>query len=80
MGLHKPSNIPKLEEILSEETSSENEIRQILESIEEFGIEKADKNTLQYLSRTQPYYPIIPVQNQCLLLTKNPKAYIVSFS
>ena len=75
MGLHKPTNIPKLEEILSEETSSENEIRQILESVEEFGIKKADKNTLQYLSRTEPYYPIIPVQNQCLLLTKNSQSF-----
>jgi len=68
MGLHKPTNIPKLEEILSEETSPENEIRQILESVDEFGTEKADKNTLQYLAQTEPYYPIIPVQGKCLLL------------
>ncbi|MBR4318849.1 MAG: hypothetical protein IKP69_02205 [Oscillospiraceae bacterium] len=46
MGLRKPSNIPKLEEILSEETSPENEIRQILESVEAFGTEKVDKNIL----------------------------------
>ena len=75
MGLHKPTNIPKLEEILSEETSPENEIRQILEDIDEFGTEKADKNTLQYLSQTEPYYPVIPVHGKCLLLAVNSKKF-----
>ena len=75
MGLHKPTNIPKLEEILSEETSPENEIKQLLESVDEFSTEKADKNTLQYLAQTEPYYPIIPVQGKCLLLAVNSKSF-----
>ena len=75
MGLHKPTNIPKLEEILSEETSPENEIRQILESVDEFGTEKADKNTLQYLAQTESHYPIIPVQGKCLLLAVISKSF-----
>ncbi len=75
MGLRKPSNIPKLEEILSEETSPENEIRQILESVEAFGTEKVDKNILQQLTQTETYYPVIPVQDKCLLLAVISKSF-----
>ena len=75
MGLHKPTNIPKLDEVMTEETSHENEIRQILESVEEFDTKKVDKNILQYLSQTEPYYPVIQVRDKCLLLAVNSKSF-----
>lgn len=75
MGLHKPTNIPKLDEVMAEEASHENEIRQILESVEEFGTKKVDKNILQYLSQTEPYYPVIQVRDKCLLLAVNSKSF-----
>lgn len=63
MGLHKPSDIPKLEEI-----SANDEINQLLDSISEFGMEETSQDILQQLSQTEPFYPVIQVHGKCLLL------------
>ena len=68
MGLHKPSDIPKLEEI-----SSETEIMQILDSMKVFDIKEINKQHLKYLSQTESYYPVIPVCDKYLLLAVSSK-------
>lgn len=70
MGLHKPSNIPKLEDILADD-----EIDQVLNSVNEFGMKKTSLNILQHLSQTEPYYPVVQVRDKCLLLAMNSKNF-----
>lgn len=75
MGLHKPSNIKKLNEILAEEASSDNDIRQILENVDNFGTKKVDKQILQHLSQTESHYPVVPVEDKYYLLAENSKNF-----
>lgn len=71
MGLRKPDNIPRLSKKLDE-----NEIKQLVNSIDPFCRRKINTNTLQFLSQTEPYYPVVCVQDKCLLLAVNSKSYL----
>ena len=71
MGLRKPDNIPKLSKKLDE-----NEIKQLVNSIDPFCRRQINTNTLQFLSQTEPYYPVVRVQDKCLLLAVNSKSYL----
>lgn len=78
IALHKPSEIPKLNEISGrkELTPEKNhDIPQILHSVGEFDRKKVSKNVLFQLSQTEPYYPIILVKESCLLLAENSKKF-----
>lgn len=70
MSLHKPSEIPTLEEI-----SAADEFAQELERIDEFGMLKTDQNHLQLLARSEPYYPIVQIHDKSLLLAMNSKQF-----
>lgn len=63
MGLHKPSVIPTLAEL-----TADDEVKQVLESVPQFGTKKVNSSILQYLSETEPLYPYIPVLDRGLLL------------
>ena len=54
MGLHKPQNILSLEKIMTEksEVSAEDEIKQLLLSVDEFGVQPTSKDNLHHLSET----------------------------
>ena len=77
MGLHKPRNILSPEKIMKEksEVSAEDEIKQLLLSVDEFGVQPASKDNLHRLSETQLCYPVIPVQDKCFLLAVNSKSF-----
>lgn len=70
MGLHKPSDIPKLEEI-----SANDSVEQLLESVVEFDTKTTSKNILQQLSQTEPYYPVVRVSGKRLLLAVTSKRF-----
>ncbi|MCR4889479.1 MAG: DUF927 domain-containing protein [Ruminococcus sp.] len=71
MGLKKPDNIPKLSKKLDE-----NEIKQLVNSIDPLCRRKINPGTLQFLSQTEPYYPVVRVQDKCLLIAVNSKSYL----
>ena len=68
MGLHKPTNIPKLEEVLTDDASD-----LVLDDIKPFECKAVTKNDLQTLKLTEARYPVIPVADQYLLLAENCK-------
>ena len=71
MSLRKPDNIPKLSKKLDE-----NEVKQLVNSIDPFCRRQINTNTLHFLSQTEPYYPVVRVQDKCLLLAVNSKSYL----
>lgn len=70
MALHKPTNIPKLTDIATQDDPS-----QVLGEINAFGSKTVSKNDLHYLAQTVSSYPVIPVEGKCLLLAVNSAKY-----
>jgi|GEM_PF-2496138 len=70
MALHKPTNIPRLADI-----TSENDASQVLDGISTFGSKEVSENMLHHLALTEPTYPVIPVEGKSLLLARNSKNF-----
>ena len=70
MALHKPTNIPKLTDIATQDDPS-----QVLDGVGAFGSKTVSKNDLHYLAQTVSSYPVIPVEGKCLLLAVNSAKY-----
>lgn len=68
LGLKKPSVIPKLEEVVTD-----NLITELKESISEFDMKVIDDSIIQYLSQTEPYFPVISVKDKCYILAVSSK-------
>lgn len=68
LGLKKPSVIPKLEEVVTD-----NLITELKESISEFDMKVIDDNVIQYLSQTESYFPVISVKDKCYILAVSSK-------
>lgn len=63
MRIHRPPCIPELPEKLSAE-----EREQLLGGMQEYEKRKIPQNQMQRLRATEPYYPVIPVDGQYILL------------
>ncbi len=70
MALHKPTNIPKLTDIVTED-----DLSQVLSGVGAFGSKTVSKNDLHYFTQTIPTYPVIPVEGDCILLAVNNKGF-----
>ena len=70
MAIKKPPEIPEFKD-----TSAEDSINEIKEGIVEFGMKSLDKNDIKYLSQTEPYFPVVSVQDKHHLIAVSTKRF-----